>query len=400
MHDHKTETRIFSGSFVAVFAINLCVMTGYYLLFIITGPFAAERFGAAPNMAGLVSGIMIIGCLAGRFVTGGSIHRLGFRKVLFVGLVLYTGSMALYLLADSMDILLVNRFIGGVGVGCIGTVTGTIVACGLPPQQRGLGISYFSLSTIIALAAGPFLAISLMQVMRFTGIFMLCIGVGALSCVMAFGMRSCHVPQPAPEEGGPAAAFRLSEYIELRTVPLGIVVMLTSLSYCTVQTFLSFYAKELRLMGAASLFFLVYAAVVFASRPLTGKIFDHRGENIIMYPAIMLTAGSLVVLSLADAAWMMLLSAAMLGAGFGNFQSLAQATCLKMVAPHRFGQATSTYYILFDLGLGLGPFLFGYLVPLAGYSGLYQVTAVVTLACLPLYYLFHGRKHRGNWPGL
>ena len=62
----------------------------------------------------------------------------------------------------------------------------------------------------------------------------------------------------------------------------------------------------------------------------------------------------------------------MLGAGFGNFQSAGQAVSLSLVSRSRFAQATTTFYIFFDLGIGLGPYIFGFMVPAAGYGGMYQ----------------------------
>ncbi|WP_300707976.1 hypothetical protein [uncultured Desulfovibrio sp.] len=89
---------------------------------------------------------------------------------------------------------------------------------------------------------------------------------------------------------------------------------------------------------------------------------------------------------------MLLLAGLILGAGFGNFQSAGQAVALSLVSRSRFAQATTTFYIFFDLGIGLGPYLFGFLIPLAGYAGMYQSLAAVVLGALLLYYLLHGRR--------
>ena len=80
-----------------------------------------------------------------------------------------------------------------------------------------------------------------------------------------------------------------------------------------------------------------------------------------------------------------------MGAGFGNFQSIAQALVLKLVPMHRFGQATSTFFIFLDLGIGLGPYLFGFIVPFVGYSGVYLLSAGVAFVAIPFYVLMHGK---------
>ncbi|MMZ60580.1 major facilitator superfamily transporter [compost metagenome] len=58
------------------------------------------------------------------------------------------------------------------------------------------------------------------------------------------------------------------------------------------------------------------------------------------------------------------------------------------------GLANSTYFILLDLGLGLGPFALGYLVPGLGYRGLYLALVGVIAAGIGVYYVLHGRKEK------
>ena len=67
--------------------------------------------------------------------------------------------------------------------------------------------------------------------------------------------------------------------------------------------------------------------------------------------------------------WVLLAAGLILGMGFGNFQSAGQAVSLSLVSKSRFAQATTTFFIFFDLGIGLGPYLFGFMIPAAGYDG-------------------------------
>lgn len=160
------------------------------------------------------------------------------------------------------------------------------------------------------------------------------------------------------------------------------------------MTFLSFYAESINLVSAASYFFLVYAIVIIFSRPFTGKLMDSRGANIIVYPCIALFAIGMFLFSQASAGWMLLLAAAFIGFGYGNFNSVAQTVAVKVTKPHRFGLATATYFILFDLGLGIGPYVLGFIVPESGYRAIFVAMVVVIIICIPLYYLLHGRKDK------
>lgn len=79
-------------------------------------------------------------------------------------------------------------------------------------------------------------------------------------------------------------------------------------------------------------------------------------------------AVALFLLAQAHSGAVLLLSGLFLGLGFGNFQSVGQAVSLAMVTRSRFAQATTTCFILFDLGVGAGPWLFGHLVSAFGFG--------------------------------
>ncbi|GHU08154.1 MFS transporter [Betaproteobacteria bacterium] len=384
---------IFTRDFIIIAMINLMVMLAYYLLFIVSGPYAHESFNASPSAAGLVAGLMLIGCLAGRFTTGGIIHAVGFKKILLGGIVIYTISMLLYFVAHNLPALMAVRFLSGVGVGCIGTVTATLVAYIIPAHLSGRGISYFSMSTILALALGPFLGIKLMQYLPFWLIFLICSLFGIISFIIAITLKIPHTDmQDSIQSGSASSRFHLQNYIDRDVVPLACVVLLIAICYGCLQAFLSFYAKELDLVHAAGYFFLIYAIAVFVLRPITGKLFDRRGANIIIYPALVLAVCGFIVLGLTRSASWLLLSGILLGAGIGNFQSTAQVASLKLVPKTRLGQATSTFFIFLDLGIGIGPYLLGTLIPYLGYSKLFFILAAISAICLPIYYVTHGKK--------
>src|SRR5699024_9646817 len=106
------------------------------------------------------------------------------------------------------------------------------------------------------------------------------------------------------------------------------------------------------------------------------------------YPSLILFAGGLLLLSATSAGWMLLLAGGIIGLGFGNFQSCAQAIALQGVKPERLGVATSTFFIFLDFGFGFGPYVLGLLVPIIGYQELYLVLMLVVIIALAFFMLF------------
>jgi MFS family permease len=386
---------IFSRDFIVVSLINFLLMIAYYLMFAIFSPYMLASFSASPSTAGLATGIVLAGCLVGRFFTGGSLERHGCKKILLAGDVLCVLGTAGYLFAHDLPTLFLTRCLHGLGIGMVGTVTGTVVAKVVPMSQRGLGISYFSMSTILGMALGPFFGLLLMPKVSFNAQFAFCLGATVLSLFLAFLLRE---PGGGPSRKdspvAPAPRARLENYISYQVLPIAAIVVIVCAGYSAVQAFFSFYAQENQLLTVGAFFFLIYATSTFVSRPFTGGLFDRRGENIIIYPGLLLAALALLMLGLWPAPGVVIVAGVLLGAGYGNFLSITQALAISMDIKERAGQATSTYFITLDLGLGFGPYLLGFIVPMLGYRKLYLFAAALMLLSIPLYYLLHGRKAR------
>ncbi|WOV85786.1 MFS transporter [Sporosarcina jeotgali] len=389
----EKKQNLWTKDFIFISIINFFLMLVMYMLMVTIAPFAVEEYGASASMAGLVSGIFIIGTLLARLATGRVIESIGSRRILFFGLILSVVGVALYFIAHSLPVLLIVRFIHGLGLGIASTATGTVIAQIIPPSRRGEGIGYFSLSTVLATAIGPFFGIYLSQHTDFTWIFIFSLVLGIIGLAMFFFVDKR--PEEAPQEvvETKEAPKGLANYIEKSALPIAVITLLAGIGYSGVLSFLSFYAKEANLVGAASFFFLIYALAILVSRPFSGKLLDRKGGTFVVVPSLVLFAGGLLLLSQSHTGLILLVAGAIIGLGFGNFQSCAQAIALIGVPIKRIGIATSTFYIFLDFGFGLGPYFLGNIATAYGYRDLYMILAGLVVVALILYLLI-GRKKR------
>jgi len=388
------KEKLWTKEFMIVSTINFIITLIFFLLMVTIASYAKTEYGASTSTAGLVSSIFIIGSLIGRLGAGGIISDVGTKKTLWACLLFFSVTSILYFLAFNISLLLVNRLLQGIAVGIAGTATGTIIAQILPKTRKGEGIGYYSLSAILATAIGPFIGILLMKFENgFQWIFALSVTL-SIVCLIIYATVKIDVQINKSNVSQEEKGSLLSKFIEPKAVPISLIALLIGFSYSGVMSFLSFYAEEINLVSAASYFFLVYAIVIIFSRPFTGKLMDTRGANIVTYPCLVIFAVGMFLFSQATAGWMLLVAAAFIGLGYGNFNSIAQTVAVKVTPPHRFGLATSTYFILYDIGLGVGPFLLGFIVPNTGYRPIFVSMIVVILCCIPLYHWLHGRKDK------
>ena len=144
-------------------------------------------------------------------------------------------------------------------------------------------------------------------------------------------------------------------------------------------------SQEIGLARAASVFFVVYALAMFVTRPFTGRAFDRVGPHPVMVPAFVSFALGMVVLAFAANDWMILGAAALLGFGVGTVQSCGLAMAVRVTSDARLSVANATFYMLLDVGVGVGPILLGIVAPLIGYANLYLCMAVVGALALALF---------------
>jgi predicted MFS family arabinose efflux permease len=383
--------RLWTKDFALITLSNIFIALNLYLLIVSISPYAMAKFHSSPSQAGLATGIFMIGILIARLFTGKWIERIGRAKVLKTGLFLSLITSSLYFAVASIGNLLVVRLLHGAALGIASTGAATIAAYIIPRERRGEGLAYFMLGVTLATAIGPFIAMFLSRHGNFTMVFIACTISAALSLAIAFFVSVPEISLTTEQLDG-TKGFTIRSFLEPKAIPVTIVCGVLYFCYSSVLSFLATYAKGIHLVDAASIFYVVYAAAVLASRPYAGRLFDSKGENTVMYPAIIIFVAGMFVLGQAHHGYTLLLSAALIGIGSSAVQSFSQAISIRVTAPHRIGLATSTFFVSMDFAIGIGPFIFGLFVPLIGYRGIYAGGGMVALACTLLYYLLHGSK--------
>lgn len=378
--------RIWTKEFTAIFAFHFILMGAMYSTLVTVGNYAIEKYDVNPSIAGFVASIFIVGVLLGRGVTGFQINYLGARKIMLGGTVLYFLTYILYFFDFGLTFLIVTRLLNGIATGMISTALNTLATISVPEERRGEGISYFSLSMVVASAVGPFLAFLLLEQISFETML---IYVGILMFVVVLMIPLIKTNNVTKNTAVKPEKFVLIEKNSLRML---MSIFLMGLAYSSVLSFLNTYAIEIDVVTAASFFFIVYAAAVLSTRPFTGRLIDQKGPNVVIYPTFILMAIGFFLLGNASTGFVFLIAGFIIGLGFGNFQSAAQIICVKVAPKENVGLATSTFFIILEVGLGFGPVFLGLIVPFVGYSGMYLwLIAPIILAGI-FYMLMIGKR--------
>ena len=389
----QTKKKLWTKDFVTVSVINFTLTLIFFLLMVTIAAYAVKEFNASTSIAGLVSSIFIIGSLVGRLGGGRVIGEWGSKKTLFVGLLAFLITTLLYFVALNLPLLMITRLLQGIALGIASTSTGTIVAQLLPPERRGEGIGYYSLSAILATAIGPFVGILLTQQFEDYRVILAVDSILAIICFLLYFIVNVPVmPKRTKQEVAQEKGGLLSKFLEKRALPISFIALLIGFAYSPVMSFMTFYSEEINLAKVGSFFFIIYAIVILVTRPFTGKLLDRKGANIVVYPCLVLFAIGMYAFSSTTTTFVFIIAAACIGIGYGNFNSVAQAVAVKVTPTERLGLATATYFILYDLGLGVGPYVLGLFVPSMGYRAIFFAMVFLIIISLVLYYFLHGKK--------
>lgn len=390
------KEKLWTKDFVFTSIVNFVMMLSMYLLLVTMATYAMQEYDASVSLAGFVASVFVIGSLFGRLYAGKTIAKMGNKKMLLIGIVSFFIVSILYFFPLGLIPLMIIRLLHGLFLGLGTTATGTIISQVIPNSRKAEGIGYFSMSVVLATAVGPLIGTFLLSSLGFTSIFIFSVVMAAVSLVLSLFLQPPEIPEAAPEEESAVEkkGFNIGDYVEKNALPISIAMFIMAIGYSSILSFVTEYASDINLAQAGGFFFLVYGVAVLLSRPVTGPLMDSKGANIVAYPSLVLFALGLLIISQASTGFVFLAAAVLFGLGYGNFQSIAQAIAIKLTPPHRMGLANSTYFIALDLGLGVGPLILGYLVPVTGYRGMYFTLVFLIIVGIAIYYFVHGKKDK------
>ena len=372
------ENKILTRDFLFICIANFFVFLGFQMT-LPTIPLFVKELGGSDQMVGVIVGIFTFSALLIRPFAGHALESKGRGFVYMVGLGIFVVAVGTYAFTASMFLLIMIRMVQGIGWGFSTTAGGTIATDLIPPKRRGEGMGYFGLSGNIALAFGPALGLTLVGIISFSKLFLICAAFGLIALLFSAKIHYKAVEQ-SPHTTNPVK-FDIFEKTALQP---SILLFFITLAFGGIATFLPLHAIEQNVTGI-QLYFLVFAIFIMISRTFAGKLYDRKGHQFIFLPGT-----SLIFISMLLLAWLpnittMLIAAGLFGLGFGGVQPALQAWAVDRASHNRKGMANATFFSFFDLGVGIGAIGFGQVASFFNYATIYLASAVSVVASMIIY---------------
>src|SRR5579859_1231189 len=351
-------------------------------------PFWAERLGAGPVGVGLILTVYALAQFLFTPLLGALSDRYGRRPIILASLLIEALGFALTALSGSLAMLLVARFVGGMGASNIGSAQ-AVVADVTPPEGRARGMGLIGAAIGLGFVVGPALGGALAP-LGLTVPFWAALGVALANALLALALlpetrqrlphsgqqgRVALQPHPSREDGmteaAPAAARRgalnlLTGWRQTLRHPaiarLVAINLLFTLAFTGMETVFPLFSQHIFGWTAQQngyIFTYVGVVIVIMQGGLIGRLVKRWGERSLLIVGLVMLAVGLALLPLSTHLAVLLVALGILSAGDGAATPTASALLSFASPPDAQGQTQGVAQGLGSLGRVIAPLVAG-----------------------------------------
>ena len=367
-HAPPASDRILTPAFILTCCGGFVLFSSFLLMLAILPLYVKDDLGGSDAEVGLIIGVFAFAALFPRPFIGREIDKGGSKRFLIAGALIFVVSSLLYLVATSVPLLLGVRILHGIGMACFHTAAFTFIAELAPPTRRGEAMGIWGMMSTIATAVAPYGGLLIRDAYGDSTVF-----IAGAACAAASLLLIGFVREPAREVAAPGS--NVGGLIEPSVFTPAMLVVLMTLVYGAVQSFVLLYADERGIEGKG-LYFTAFAIAVFAARLFGGRLADQRGRWAVILPALSVAVVAMLVLAFTVNLPMLLLVGALYGLAFGSAQPALTALAIDLVPAARRGAGMATFTSAFEAGIGTGSIVMGMIAAQTSYAAMFGVCAI------------------------
>lgn len=383
-----TRKKILFVLFISIFTSMLGVGIIVPIL-----PLYAETLGANGLWLGAIFAIFNLARSVVMPAVGRISDRMGRKRFITGGLLIYTLSSLGYIYAGSAQELFAVRLIQGASSAMIIPIAMAFIADISPPNQEGSYMGMFSVALFLGFGSGPLIGGICQDLasMEANFLFMGGLCLLALILVIIYLPRSSSIQRPVPPLSVPFATMLKSRNI------MGICLYRFSNAFCrgTIMAFVPLYAHNSLKLSGSQIGVVIASSILltaFLQMPF-GKLADRADRKFLVASGSFLYFALLPLMPLTGNFSQLLLLNIVLG--FLGAISLPAASALTVTEGKQFGMGTTMaiFNVAMSAGLGIGPLLSGFILDYWSLPGVFYACTLVglvssSLVCL----LFFGRR--------
>ena len=385
----EQKVALWNSNYTKAWVSNFMIFFSFMLLTPLLPLYMSEEFGADKDLIGMVLSGYTLTALLVRPFSGYFVDSFPRKMVLLVSYFFFMALFAGYMVAGTVLLFAIVRTMHGFPFGATTVANSTVAIDVLHPARRAEGIGYYGLSNNIATAIGPTVAILIYQAWESYDLLF------ALSLLFALCgiIISATLKLPKKEIVRNKQKLSLDRFLLLKGWSLGIAMCCYSFSYGVLATYLAIYGKEeLGITGGTGLFFMILSIGLICSRLVgsrtlrKGKIVENASFG------VMVSVFGYLLFAAMHNLWGYYGAALIIGLGNGHMFPAFQTMFINLASHEQRGTANSTLLVSWDIGVGLGIMVGGFLAEHWGYYSAFWGAWAVNLAGVIFFLSFARRQ--------
>jgi MFS family permease len=347
-------------------------------------PTYAEATGAGALMIGLLIGIYDLAELFAKPFAGFVADQRGMKGTLLVGLGVFIFGSFLFLVV-SPHLLVVVRFVQGLGAAALSTVSISLVAKHFA-QGRGQAFGIYNAIKGAGYVISPALGGYIVQVANFAMIFVVSGVIGVIAMLLSLFLPRDRARGAGLEED--AEEITLAQFFsifkERRLLPVYAVIFINMFLVSILFGFLPFYLHSIGYTAVQSGGLLSVATVSYLLvQPLAGHLADRFEIRVTVVVGLLLAATGIVVATFTSGVALIAVVIAA-GVGIGTVWTNSD-TLVSLIAHQRsLGASIGAAQSFKEMGDMVGPLVVGALTQAFGVRAGFVSCGILALALLVL----------------
>lgn len=379
------QEKLWNSNYWRVMTANFALFFAFYLLTPLLPLYLVERFDATKDVVGLVLSGYTLTALLARPFSGFLVDTFPRKRVLMVCFGLFFIFFGGYLGASSLLLFTIVRTLHGAPFGALTVANSTMAIDVLPSSRRNEGIGYYGLSNNLAMAIAPMAAI---YIYRLTDNFQLLFWLALI--IAGFGMAVDAGIKPKEKlQKSPARPISLDRFFLVRGWMLALNMVFFGFCFGVMSNYLAIYSKEVMgITGGTGTWFLLLSLGLVASRLQGAKALREGKLLLNATEGTVISSFAYSIFILFPNSFGYYGSAILLGLGNGHLWPAFQNMIISIAHHNERGTANSTLLISWDIGIGLGVLVGGFVSELISYAAAFWIVAISQLAGMFLFLLF------------
>lgn len=364
----KSSNKIWNKNFILLFITNLLVLAAFYASIPII-PVYCQEIGITGSKVGIVLTAMSVATILFRPVAGYLLDNFNRYIVYVIFLAMFCLSFPAFIIFPIFAVLIIIRLYMGAVYSVCGSATMTLASDVLPKTKITEGISRFAFTISIGMAVGPFVGIQVQNHMSSKASFLT---VFAVSVIALICVSCCKVKYPKIKR----KKFVLKDTIYKPALPFMFNMTFLMIPYGAVIAYSSILAQEKDLTSVLPFFYICLVVGMLLSKLSTQKMIDAGKHRVLVYISLVILVVTMVSYQFLETGAHLLIAGFFFGIGYGILQPLFQAFVTGTTPAPKRGVANATYLLSYDIGIGIGSLLMGFLQESIGLTTGFAITAV------------------------